>query len=330
MAHLFAICLCLLLLSTARAVAADAPSCKVLAVLSYHDEYEWQGDLKRGIISSIADRCTVDFFNLDTLKSPGSMQERAAAAYARYQKTLPDIVIAADDPAQSLFVVPYLLNKVSTPVVFCGVNGNLSDYGYPGNNTTGILERYHINQSLALLKKISPDVKSIAFVLGSHNVTGRAVIAQIRDEIRESPLRTGIASPATVEETLDAAIALQSKYDALYLDHFEGMCDASGTCYSQKDIMGRLLRRLPQTPIVCGNDYAIRAGCFVAVMKTGYEQGQLAGKAVLALSQGKQVRDIPVMRNVEGIKIVNLSAMKRLGITPAGDALRGVKLIREE
>jgi ABC-type uncharacterized transport system substrate-binding protein len=326
----FASLLVLFMLLPALSCAEKKP-CNVLAVLSYHDAYEWQQDLKRGIVASIGDHCQIDFFNLDSLKSHDATQKRAAEAYDHYQKTLPDFVIAADDPAQSFFVVPYLLNKTVTPVVFCGVNGNVSDYGYPGRNTTGILERYHINQSLALLKKIRPASKTIAFVVGAHNVTGNAVIAQIRDEIRAAPLRVGeFSTPSTLEETLDAAVALGKRHDALYLDHFEGMCDASGTCYSQKDVMKKLISHIPQVPIVCGNDYAIRAGCFVAVMKTGFEQGQLAGKAVLALMQGKQIKDIPISQNVEGIRIVNLSAMKRLGVAPPGDALRGVKLIREE
>jgi ABC-type uncharacterized transport system substrate-binding protein len=64
-----------------------------------------------------------------------------------------------------MFVVPYLKNKVKTPVVFCGVNSEPGTYGYPASNVTGILERDHISESIALIQLLDPSVKIIAYIM---------------------------------------------------------------------------------------------------------------------------------------------------------------------
>lgn len=311
--------------------AADNRPCKVFAVLSYHDEYAWQHELKRGIQTGLGKHCEPVFFALDSLKNPQSVQERARQAFALVEDIRPDVVIAADDPAQVHFTIPYLKQRTAPPVIFCGVNANLSDYGYPTPHITGVLERYHVTQTLAFLKKTVPTVRTVSFVVGSHNVSGQAVIAQIREELKHAPLRIAtFKTPASVEDAIEAVESAAEKSDAIYLEHFEGMKDAKGTPHSQEDVMKKLTRRIPPMPIVCGNDYTVESGCLLAVMKTGFEQGYLATKMVLRIMQGSTVEQIPVTQNREGIKIINLNALKRLGITPPVDALRGVKLMREQ
>ncbi|MGD8846734.1 MAG: hypothetical protein PVJ84_13215 [Desulfobacteraceae bacterium] len=106
---------------------------------------------------------------------------KAKKAYALYRKFQPDGVIAIDDNAQSMFVVPYLKDKVSVPVMFCGVNSDPDKYGYPASNVTGILERPHISESIAFVKQLVPSVNAFGFI-GRDSITTKSMLRQIQHD----------------------------------------------------------------------------------------------------------------------------------------------------
>lgn len=149
-------CVSLCLLPPGQVHASDF---KVLAVMSYDEKYAWGLEIKEGIDSVLAKTCTLEYVWLDTKRNLAGGDEKAKQAYELYQKFQPDGVIAADDNAQSMFVVPYLRGKVKTPVMFCGVNGEPQDYGYPAANVSGILERLHIRNSIAYAQQLIPSIK---------------------------------------------------------------------------------------------------------------------------------------------------------------------------
>ena len=62
-----------------------------------------------------------------------------------------DIVIVADDNAAKYVVAPHYLNT-DRNFIFSGITWDASDYGFPSNNVTGILEVALIEQLLAALK----------------------------------------------------------------------------------------------------------------------------------------------------------------------------------
>ena len=148
--------LVLLLVLAGPAAAAGKARYNVLVVMSYGPDYEFVQKVREGIESVLSDICRIQHFYMDTKKNLVGGPQKAKAAYALYKKTCPDGVIAADDNAQSMFVVPYLKDKVKTPVMFCGVNEPPEKYGYPAANVSGILERITISQSLAFAKQLIP------------------------------------------------------------------------------------------------------------------------------------------------------------------------------
>ncbi len=100
----------------------QAASFKVLVVMSYEETYPTTPEYKEGIKAVLGDTCEIRYFQMDTKQHLEAGPEKAKEAYALYEEFQPDGVIAADDNAQSMFVVPYLKDKVKTPVMFCGVN----------------------------------------------------------------------------------------------------------------------------------------------------------------------------------------------------------------
>ena len=93
--------------------------------------------------------------------------QKAAEAYALFEQMKPDGVIAVDDNAQTMFVIPYLKDKVKMPVVFCGVNaapGKLETYGYPSSNVTGVMEYEVLEESISFMKQLVPNMKTLGFL----------------------------------------------------------------------------------------------------------------------------------------------------------------------
>jgi ABC-type uncharacterized transport system substrate-binding protein len=320
----------LFLNSVITPVASGGPARnKVLVVMSYHDTVIWEKEIKRGIESVLADGCEVRYFYLDTKFHYSGGAEKAREAFRVYQEYHPDGVIAADDDAQSLFVVPYLKGKVKTPVVFCGVNAEQGKYGFPAANVTGILERAHLRESIALLRQLVPTVNSVCY-LGIDNGTGRAYSDIVRGEAHSYPAKP-VANRLvlTMDEALSASEELRKRCDALMLTTLEGLQDSAGNYLTEKEIIPRIKKSFGK-PVIGINDFTVRAGLLCAVVKSGQEQGATAGRMLLKAMRGAPLSEIPITRNRYGKRMINLSVMKELGIRPRPIVLRGAELVKSE
>ena len=121
---------------------ATAARYKVLVVMSYDETYPFEAEMREGIEAALADLCEMTYCYMNTKKHFEGGPQKAKEAYALYQELQPDGVIAADDDAQAMFVVPYLKDQVKTPVMFCGVNAQPEKYGYPASNVSGHLRAW--------------------------------------------------------------------------------------------------------------------------------------------------------------------------------------------
>jgi ABC-type uncharacterized transport system substrate-binding protein len=302
---------------------------KVLVVMSYHDTVAWEKEIRRGIESVLTDACEVRYFYLDTKYHFSGGAEKAREAFRVYQEFHPDGVISADDDAQSLFVVPYLKDKVKTPVVFCGVNAEPERYGFPAANVTGILERAHFRESIAFLRQLVPTVNSVCY-LGIDNGTGRTYSDIVRGEAHSYPAKP-VANRLvlTMDEALSASEEMRKKCDALMLTTLEGLKDSAGNYLSEKEIIPSIAKSFGK-PVIGINDFTIRSGLLCAVVKSGQEQGATAARMLLKAMGGAPVFEMPITRNREGKRIINVSVMKELGIKPRPVILRGAELVKSE
>ena len=160
--HIFIIALLVSLLAPAQATLA-AERYKVLVVFSYEEDFPWDVEIRDGIEFAFNGEVELHYFYMDTKVNLLSGRQKAAEAFALYRRLQPDGVIAADDNAQAMFVVPYLMNQVTTPVMFCGVNAEAEAYGYPAKNVSGILERFHLEETIAFSRQFYPEIKNFAF-----------------------------------------------------------------------------------------------------------------------------------------------------------------------
>ncbi|KAF0182228.1 MAG: ABC transporter substrate-binding protein-like protein [Nitrospirae bacterium] len=329
--YFFILLVLALALNSPHAADSSQGVCRVMVVMSYHDEYVWQKEVRQGIEQVLAKKCELVYFNLNARNDPKNSPERAKEAFEFFRRYRPDAVIAADDAAQIHFVLPFLKEKAETPVVFIGVNHDASAYGYPAANVTGVVERFHVRETLALLKQLMPRVRTVGFLHRGDEPSTQGTYAQIRAELNTYPVKVvGFWEPKTHEETLAMAREIRRRADAVHVEQMEGIKDKNGRSYSNKEIISEIAAIWKDGPLVCGQLSSARYGCLCTVVESGVEQGMTGAKMVLQILGGTPVSKIPIARNHTGFKVINVSAMKKLGIAPEPVLLRGARLVTDE
>jgi ABC-type uncharacterized transport system substrate-binding protein len=300
-----------------------AHACRILVVMSYEETYLWEGKIRQGIEAVLAPRCELRFFYMDTKRNLAGGAQKAREAFQLYQEYTPHGVIAADDNAQSLFVVPYLRNKVTTPVIFCGVNAPPDTYGYPADNVSGVLERQHFRETIAFAQMLKPDIRTVA-ILMRRTPTTDALRQQIQREIDSYPARI---LPTILVQTLKEAEQeiqrLSSECDAFILTNLNGLADENDTPMPEGAVFGQLTKRFDM-PILGAIPDHVKYGALLTVASSGIEQGNLAAEMMVQCLEGVPVADLAITRNQKGQRMINLTAMRTLGIRPIPAVLVGV------
>jgi len=310
-----------------RADAAERH--RVLVVMSYHQEMPWESDIRQGIETELGASAEIRYVYLNAKNDPAGAPQRAGEVWRVFREFRPEGVIAADDDAQSLFVVPYLKDRVSVPVVFCGVNAEPVQYGYPASNVTGIVERAHFRESIAFLQQLAPGARSFAF-LSNDNPTGRGYAEQIRLESGSYPIQSHtVRLVKTIDEAETAVRDMKKNNDALFLIAMEGLTARDGRPLAEKESF-RVLTRAFGKPVIGMNEFNIRFGLLCAVVKTGREQGQTAARMLLKIVRGTPVSAVSIVRNQQGKRVLNVTVMRAMGIRPRPVLLVGTELVQTE
>lgn len=308
---------------------SQAAQFKVLVAMSYSEQMLWEQEVRKGIEEALSGDCVLRFFYMHTKADLAGGPQKAKQLFAIYQSFQPDGVIAVDDNAQSMFVVPYLKDKVKTPVMFCGVNAKPEKYGYPASNVSGMLERYHIGESLAFAKQLVPSLQTFGYIV-KDSPTGKAALEQILSEVDNYPLKfVGHRMPKTLQETEAMVAELKQKCDVLFNYTMDGILGKGGQGLKDSTVMPMVVEAFGK-PVIGGSAYNIKFGRLCGVVKTGEEQGMTASGMLLKAMQGTPMAQIPIVQNKSGKRMINVTVMTELGIQPRPVVLRGAELVRAE
>ncbi len=305
----------------------QAASYKILVVMSYEEDNPWCIQIKEGIDSVFAGDSDIKYFYMETKKNNESGVRKAKKAYALYKRFRPDGVIAADDTAQSMFVLPYLKDKVKTPVMFCAVNAEPEKYGYPASNVSGILERDFIGESIAFAKQLVPSINTVGF-LAQDGPSGRAILNQVEIESDTYLAKFGgFKLVKTIKETLSVLNEYKKTCDALFVTSTNGILDSEGKSLDNKQIT-RIVAKSYKKPLIGANDFHVQYGVLCAVVKSGNAQGRISAQMLLKALKGTSVKNIPITVNKYGKRMLNVTVMKELGIRPKRRVLVGTELVK--
>nr|WP_279343405.1 ABC transporter substrate binding protein [Fundidesulfovibrio terrae] len=294
---------------------------RVFVLHSYNPEYVWTQNINQGILEALESLPVVyDYAYLDAKRTPSRalLTEAAGKVITRMRDFDPDVVIAADDAAQAYVVVPFLKDKPRPQVVFCGVNAPPSIYGFPASNVSGVRERWHYREGVALLKRLIPSVQSIAFLTDASE-SSDYIIQDMQEDLKQrGPYALEIKNIDVIgsyQQWQRRVIACQTTVDALALGIYQSLRDEStGKVVSPEEVMA-WTNSVNVKPTLGFADYALEHDILCGVLESAHEQGYLAGTMALkTLSDHVPAGTLPMRINDTGIVMLNLKTAERLHI----------------
>jgi ABC-type uncharacterized transport system substrate-binding protein len=294
---------CLLLMAGGMAFSAHA-SKRVLYVDSYHEGYEWSDGVTEGIRSVLNNAdVKLKIFHMDTKRNTDEAYKRHAALQAKelIGSFHPDVVIASDDNASKYLIMQYFKNA-SLPFVFCGVNYNADDYGFPYSNVTGMLELPPAVKLIYSLKHFKRIV-TVGY-LAADTLTERKDGFYTNKDVREDFVERYVK---TFSEWKTAFNELQNKVDVLILGNNGGIRGWDNGEAQQFTLENTRI------PTGCLLDW-MAPFVFLGATRSAQEQGRYAASTALRILDGTPPSSIPIIGNVEANIIINMKIAGKLGI----------------
>jgi len=341
----------------AEGTKTDAKT-RVYIVSSYHPEYRWSQETNKGVCQA--------FFELGYLDSAEQVEvftrtyqvesERAVFKKAwmdtkrkktRDEKAVmsrdiakdiiafePDILLLGDDNATNYLGNEFLDSDF--PIVFWGVNNTPLKYGLidsleiPGHNVTGVYQLGNYAESLDLLKKIVPSVKTFA-ILADDSSTGRSHYKAIEHLHRQGELSLQWVTTVSTQDFEDwkqRALALQEEVDAFYIAQYGALKDQTGNHVSPEAVAEWYLNNI-RVPEAVGQHQFIVQGMLCGVDDSAFNQGYAAVKmAHVILSEGKQPAVMPPSAPSRGALMLNRLRAEQLQIQVPPDS--GIELFVDD
>lgn len=291
---------------------------RVLYVNSYHPGYAW-GDQEQAGAEEVlrAAGVTVQVSYMDTKRKPGEAWARGAVQrilgeMARFK---PDVVIAADDNAQRWLVVPHLKNG-PVPVVFCGVNWDITDYGYPTPFVSGMVEVESITTLVSHLRQFAQGDR-LGF-LADDSESERKIFANY-----DRRFFSGRITPYFVSNYAQfkaSFLRAQQEVDMLVVDNNAAIPD-----WDDADAREFILAN-SRKPSGATLD-SMSPWVLVTLAKVPEEQGRWAARKALDILSGVPPMAIPVSWNEQSRLVLNLDLARAGGFALPLSLLRAASQV---
>jgi ABC-type uncharacterized transport system substrate-binding protein len=315
-----------ILLSVSACTEVPVQEQKVLLIFSYHEEYPWVIEETRGTEELFkAKRLKIEKIYLDTKRNTSAEWKKQIAedAVNKINDFQPDVVIVFDDNACELVAKRYIGETL--PIVFCGMNGEPEDYGFPAQNITGVIERSRLVETIGLVKSLAPDSRKGA-IITDNSPSSQAFVARAKS----------IDLPVEIDEyfctddfdTWKAKVKeLQSSVDVIGLALYHTVKEKGNEAsLPAETVLEWTLNsnRLPEFAIF---DFTVREGALCGVTLSGYDQGKAAAEITVRILDGQSPADIPIQCPEKGNAIINERRAKELNVEIPADILNEVEIV---
>ena len=267
--------------------ANELPRC--LFISSYHVGYPWSDGIEAAVYSQLERHCQLRSAYLDSKRQPqlSEIQAQALRVKSEIEHWQPHILIAADDNASKFLIQPFYRDS-KIPVVFCGVNWSVEEYGYPYRNATGMVEVMPINTLLNLISLTVPNARTGVFISAD-------VITEQKDFDRYKKvfLQKGIELvPALVSSYSDweKAYKAAQSYDFIILNNNAGIED-----WEHQQAKSLVLTK-GRAPAFTVYEWMMPYAT-IGVTKDPKEQGEWSAKVATYVLDGGDITAIPIIPN---------------------------------
>lgn len=273
----------------ALAGGAKGSEARCLFVSSYHRGDHGSDGIEDGLREALGNRCGLRVFYMDSKRNraPEAIARAGEQARDLIEQWKPDVVIAADDNAARYLVMPWL-RGLDLPVVFCGINWTVEEYGLPYTNATGMVEVAPMASLLDLVRQLVPAARS-AMYLGADTLSEGKNLARSREIAQEKGLQLEAALVSTTAQWIEAYRKAQD-LDVLIVGNRSGIDDWDPGAV--REVLLRDTRRISVT-----SDRAMTPYSMIGFTKVPEEQGEWAGKLAVRILDGGDPADYPVVAN---------------------------------
>lgn len=284
--------------------AQNPPQC--LFVSSYHEGYAWSDGVARGLHKVLDGKCQITKFNMDAKRHTSEAHARQAAleAKALIETLKPDVIIAADDIASKYLIVPYYKNS-DIPVVFCGVNWTVEQYGYPFSNVTGMIEVAAVNSLFQKAEAISGKIRTATY-LGADTFTETKNLAYFQKASRDIHVTLNSSLSTTAQQWIKSYKKAQAS-DLIIVGSNAGINDWN------KDEIIRAVEPVSKKLSVTNHGWMMPYIMF-GMTKVPAEQGEWAGQLAIEIIKGTKPSSIPIVPNRKFDIIINQNLLNHANI----------------
>ena len=297
-------------------VAADAPS-NVLFISSYSYSFDSVPDQVEGIKSVLDEKYVnydLEFMDTKRFNSGRNYENYYDFLNYRLSSRKPyDVIIVGDDNA-----LQFLLDHEDTlvkdvPVVFLGINDmNRVNDATSRPNYTGIYEEMSVEENIELAQRLQPELKEVVAIYdntrtGIGEYEAFMAVSHQYPDIQFSGINYSEVSRVDFETRLST---LNHSQALMYLSMIENNMQQVITVDEAVQEIVSLTETVVYTPTIGGSGKGLLGGYSVSY----FEHGRLAAQMAVDIIQGKNPKDIPVIKESPNQYIIDYNVLMQHGI----------------
>ena len=256
-----------------------------------------------------ADDIKIDFMNAE------GDQSKVATMSKQLVSNDNDVLIGIATPsAQGLAAAtkdkPIVMGAITDPV---GAN-LVKNLEKPGGNITGVSDHNPAKQQLELIKKLTPNVKTIGALYSSSEDNSKTQVEEFKKLAEEAGYKVEEYSVPSTNEIASTMNVMSGKVDAIWIPIDNTIASAFATVVSRnKDA---------KKPIYPSATAMVEEGGLASVVVDQHDLGVATGKMAAKILKGAKPEETAVEIFNKGKSVINKKNAKELGITVPEDALK--------
>jgi len=307
-------------------IGCSKSSEKLLVIYSYHPEYEWCKQEKKGIDDVFKDQnAIIESFYMDTKRKTSKTWEKNVTneVLEKIDSFKPDLVIVCDDNACKLVATQFIDKKL--PFIFAGINEDPKVYGMPAKNITGVIERNLFSGTIDLLKKLAPSVESIA-IISDNSVTSQATASRFTQENFSVKLYE-VYKTSNYDDWKKYVRKIQTEVDALGIYLYFTLEEPNSEESVPSEHVLKWTLENNTLPTFSFEEFSVKGGVLCGETQSGYEQGKEAALMAKEILSGTNPADLPVRMPKKGTLTINEKTAKKLNIIIPEELKQKAKII---
>ncbi|MGV6873311.1 ABC transporter substrate-binding protein [Pseudochelatococcus sp. B33] len=227
----------------------------------------------------------------------------------------PAVIIAISTPsaqaaAAATKAIPVVFSAVTDPV---GAQ-LVASTEKPGGNVTGVSDRSPVDDQVALIRELTPDVKTVGVLFNPGEPNSVTSVRELKEAAGKIGLSV-IEAPATkTAEVQGAARALVGKADAAFVP-------TDNTVVSAFEAVAGALAAA-KIPLYAADTDSVARGALASVGFNYRQVGEQTGELAARILKGEKPADLPVLFAQGTDLFINKSVAEKIGVALPDEVLQ--------